>query len=193
MATYNGQKYIREQVDSILAQSFTDWELVVCDDCSTDKTVEILNEYAQKDSRIKVYKNLDSFKAESVGAQTYYITNDYSKGATYNTTETIDNSTIQNTISYETVQNFNQQYYDEHNTTANYETINNIYSIISNIISNILMKEENVMKKTIKSALSKGVSAMLNRTLTSGADASSSYYFSQPVEPASLKKFKKTR
>ena len=49
------------------------------------------------------------------------------------------------------------------------------------------MKEENVMKKTIKSALSKGVSAMLNRTLTSGANAS------QPVEPASLKKFKKTR
>ena len=59
--------------------------------------------------------------------------------------------------------------------------------------NNILMKEENVMKKTIKSALSKGVSAMLNRTLTSGANASSSYYFSQPVEPASLKKFKKTR
>lgn len=55
------------------------------------------------------------------------------------------------------------------------------------------MKEENVMKKTIKSALRKGVSAMLNRTLTSGANASSSYYFSQPVEPASLKKFKKTR
>lgn len=57
MATYNGEKYLREQLDSILAQSFTDWELVVCDDCSTDKTVEILNEYAQKDSRIKVYKN----------------------------------------------------------------------------------------------------------------------------------------
>ena len=55
------------------------------------------------------------------------------------------------------------------------------------------MKEENVMKETIKSALSKGVSAMLNRTLTSGANASSSYYLNQPVEPASLKKFKKTR
>ena len=55
------------------------------------------------------------------------------------------------------------------------------------------MKEENVMKKTIKSALSKGVSAMLNRTLTSGANASSSYYLNQPVEPAALKKFKKTR
>lgn len=60
-------------------------------------------------------------------------------------------------------------------------------------INNILMKEENVMKKTIKSALSKGVSAMLNRTLTSGANASSSYYLNQPVEPAALKKFKKTR
>ena len=55
------------------------------------------------------------------------------------------------------------------------------------------MKEENVMKKTIKSALSKGVSAMLNRTLTSGANASSSYFIHQPVEPASLKKCKKTR
>ena len=55
------------------------------------------------------------------------------------------------------------------------------------------MKEENVMKKTIKSALSKGVSAMLNRTLTSGANASSSFYLNQPVEPESLKKFKKTR
>ena len=50
------------------------------------------------------------------------------------------------------------------------------------------MKEENVMKKTIKSALSKGVSAMLNRTLTSGANASSSFYLNQPVEPAALRK-----
>lgn len=65
--------------------------------------------------------------------------------------------------------------------------------IFVTVNKNILMKEENVMKKTIKSALSKGVSAMLNRTLTSGANASSSYFIHQPVEPASLKKFKKTR
>ena len=86
--------------------------------------------------RIKIYRTLDSFKAESVGAQTYYITNDYSKGATYNTTQTIDNSTLQNTISYETVQNFNQQYYDEHNTTANYETINNYITNYYETINN---------------------------------------------------------
>ena len=90
--------------------------------------------YGQK--RIKVFKNLESFKADSVGTQTYYITNDYSKGATYNTTKTIDNSTLQNTISYETVQNFNQQYYDEHNTTANYETINNYITNYYETINN---------------------------------------------------------
>lgn len=91
---------------------------------------------SKKAQRFKIYRSLDSFKADSVGTQTYYITNDYSKGATYNTTETIDNSTIQNTISYETVQNFNQQYYDEHNTTANYETINNYITNYYETINN---------------------------------------------------------
>lgn len=94
------------------------------------------NIFSDGKKRIKVFKNLDSFKADSVGTQTYYITNDYTQGATYNTTKTIDNSTIQNTISYETVQNFNQQYYDEHNTTANYETINNYINNYYETINN---------------------------------------------------------
>lgn len=91
---------------------------------------------SKKAQRFKIYRSLDSFKADSVGTQTYYITNDYSKGATYNTTKTIDNSTIQNTISYDTVQNYNQQYYDEHNTTANYETINNYITNYYETINN---------------------------------------------------------
>ncbi len=49
------------------------------------------------------------------------------------------------------------------------------------------------MKKEIKTTLSKGVTVVLNRTLTSSANASSSFFIHQPVEPASLKKFKKTR
>lgn len=57
MATYNGAKYIREQIDSILNQSIQDFELVVCDDCSSDDTLRILEEYARKDSRILIYKN----------------------------------------------------------------------------------------------------------------------------------------
>ena len=42
MATYNGERYIRQQLDSILDQSVQDFEIVVCDDCSTDGTWDIL-------------------------------------------------------------------------------------------------------------------------------------------------------
>jgi glycosyltransferase involved in cell wall biosynthesis len=55
IATYNGEKYIKQQIDSILEQiSLTD-EIIICDDTSTDETVLIIKDY--HDSRIKVYKN----------------------------------------------------------------------------------------------------------------------------------------
>ena len=57
MATFNGAGYIREQLDSVLAQTIKDFELIVCDDCSTDNTLAILQEYAAVDSRIKIYRN----------------------------------------------------------------------------------------------------------------------------------------
>ena len=57
MNTYNGEKFLREQLDSILAQSVSDFELVVCDDCSSDSTWTILQEYQKKDARIKVVHN----------------------------------------------------------------------------------------------------------------------------------------
>ena len=57
LASFNGSNYIREQLDSILFQTYQDFELVICDDCSTDDTWRILEEYAQKDSRIKIFKN----------------------------------------------------------------------------------------------------------------------------------------
>lgn len=57
MTTYNGERFLREQIDSILNQTYTDFELIVCDDCSTDSTVDILNEYAQKDSRVHIFQN----------------------------------------------------------------------------------------------------------------------------------------
>lgn len=57
MTTYNGEKYLCEQLDSILSQTYKDFELIICDDCSKDKTSEILNKYEQKDSRIKVFIN----------------------------------------------------------------------------------------------------------------------------------------
>lgn len=58
LATFNGEKYLGEQLDSILSQTFQDFEVVVCDDCSTDATFDILKEYESLDSRIKVYRNI---------------------------------------------------------------------------------------------------------------------------------------
>lgn len=57
LATYNGSRYLREQLDSILNQTLTDFEVVVCDDSSTDDTLQILQEYASKDSRFKIHSN----------------------------------------------------------------------------------------------------------------------------------------
>jgi glycosyltransferase involved in cell wall biosynthesis len=45
LATYNGGKYLREQLDSILTQSHCDWRLIIRDDCSTDDSLTIINEY----------------------------------------------------------------------------------------------------------------------------------------------------
>ena len=42
MATYNGETYIREQINSILNQTISDFELIISDDCSKDSTVEII-------------------------------------------------------------------------------------------------------------------------------------------------------
>ena len=51
---YNSAKYLRECIDSVVAQTFTDWELVAVDDGSSDESPAILDEYAAKDSRIRV-------------------------------------------------------------------------------------------------------------------------------------------
>lgn len=53
LATYNGEKYIRTQILSILSQSYSNWNLVIHDDGSTDNTVSIVKEFASTDSRIK--------------------------------------------------------------------------------------------------------------------------------------------
>ena len=55
MATYNGEKYLREQIESILNQTYSNIRLIISDDCSKDKTREIIKEYEQKDNRITAY------------------------------------------------------------------------------------------------------------------------------------------
>lgn len=62
MATYNGERYLKEQIESILKQTYTNFRLIISDDCSTDNTKQILEEYRKKDSRIEVYYQTENLK-----------------------------------------------------------------------------------------------------------------------------------
>jgi len=55
MPTYNCGKFICETIDSIIAQTYTDWEIVIVDDCSTDNTKRIITPYIEKDKRIRYH------------------------------------------------------------------------------------------------------------------------------------------
>lgn len=56
MPVYNGEKYIREALDSLLAQTFTDFELIISDNASSDRTESICREYAERDARIIYFR-----------------------------------------------------------------------------------------------------------------------------------------
>src|SRR5438105_14597753 len=57
MPVRNGEKYVSQAIDSLLAQTFTDFELIICDNASTDRTERICREYAAKDGRIRYHRN----------------------------------------------------------------------------------------------------------------------------------------
>ena len=60
MCTYNGEKWLRAQLDSILSQTYTNLELVIIDDGSRDRTIDIIKEYAAGDPRIKYHVNAET-------------------------------------------------------------------------------------------------------------------------------------
>ncbi|GAA5186427.1 glycosyltransferase family 2 protein [Ferrimonas gelatinilytica] len=60
MPCYNSERFVAESINSVLKQSYSNWELIVVDDCSTDMTASILEEFSSKDSRIKLYRNSDN-------------------------------------------------------------------------------------------------------------------------------------
>lgn len=62
MATYNGEKFIRQQLDSCLGQTLKPFEIVVVDDCSTDGTWFILKEYERRFPNVHVFRNEENKK-----------------------------------------------------------------------------------------------------------------------------------
>lgn len=63
LPVFNGEKYLEEALDSILAQSYTGFELIISDNASTDHTQQICRAYAAKDSRIRYYRNENNLGA----------------------------------------------------------------------------------------------------------------------------------
>ena len=65
---YNGERYIAETLDSLLAQTYKDFELIICDNASTDRTQQICRTYAERDGRVRYVRN-----PENVGASKNYM------------------------------------------------------------------------------------------------------------------------
>lgn len=77
---YNGENYLREAIESVLSQTFTDFQLVISDNASTDATADICREYARQDSRVIHYR-----QAENIGAAPNhnFLFENYGKDAPY--------------------------------------------------------------------------------------------------------------
>ena len=54
---YNGERFLEAAIESFLNQTFKDFELIISDNCSTDRSDEICRRYAAQDSRIRYYRN----------------------------------------------------------------------------------------------------------------------------------------
>ncbi|MFG5088389.1 glycosyltransferase family 2 protein [Campylobacter lari] len=70
LPTYNVEKYIARALDSCINQTFKNIEIIVVDDCGSDKSIDIAKEYASKDKRIKIIhneKNLGTFASRNIG------------------------------------------------------------------------------------------------------------------------------
>ena len=63
LPVFNGDKYLEEALDSILSQTYPDFELIISDNASTDRTQEICRAYAMKDQRIRYYRNASNLGA----------------------------------------------------------------------------------------------------------------------------------
>ena len=81
---YNAEKYLRQALDSILAQTYTDFKLIISDNASTDSTEQICREYADRDARIAYYRNEKNLGASPNYNRVFHLsTSEYFKWAAY--------------------------------------------------------------------------------------------------------------
>jgi glycosyltransferase involved in cell wall biosynthesis len=83
LPVYNREKFLRQSLDSLLGQTFTDFDLVISDNASTDGTEDICREYARRDGRIRYYRNPSNIGAPRNFNRTFEISSTkYFKWAT---------------------------------------------------------------------------------------------------------------
>ena len=63
LPVYNGESFLEQTIESVLGQTFTDLELIISDNASTDDTEKICRRFAERDSRIRYYRNPDNLGA----------------------------------------------------------------------------------------------------------------------------------
>lgn len=73
LAVYNGEQFLEQAVDSILNQTFTDFELVISDNASTDRTQELCEQYAAKDQRVRYHRNEKNIGGANNENQTFKL------------------------------------------------------------------------------------------------------------------------
>jgi glycosyltransferase involved in cell wall biosynthesis len=84
LPVYNGEKFLKSTLESIISQSFTDFRLIICDNYSTDRTEEICREFMEKDSRISYVKNEKNLGAAANFNKVFKLSEGkYFKWATY--------------------------------------------------------------------------------------------------------------
>ena len=62
LPTFNGEKFIKESIESVINQTYKNWELIIVNDCSKDNTLKIITDYSKIDSRIKIISNEKNLK-----------------------------------------------------------------------------------------------------------------------------------
>jgi rhamnosyltransferase len=83
LASFNGAKYIAEQIESLRAQTQSQWELLIRDDGSTDDTLSIIRDYLQKDSRIQILEHSGTDGGSTLGNFSALLAAAYERGADY--------------------------------------------------------------------------------------------------------------
>lgn len=130
LPTFNGEKYIRESIESVLNQSYKNWELIIVNDCSTDNTAKIVEEYIKLDSRIKLITNSQNEKLP----KSLNIGFENANGEYYTWTSD-DNIYKQNALEY--MVNFLEGHKDIELISCNFDFINENKVFKSEFIENI--------------------------------------------------------